>query len=101
MLRGISLDQENLGRIAELFADTTVDNILLDPDSPAVKRTLQELGIRKNTGATVIAVARHGEAITNPGPDLILQSGDIVVLLGAHVDLDRAVVLLTKKENEA
>jgi len=101
MLRGISLDQENLGRIAALFADTTVDNILLDPDSPAVKRTLQELDIRKNTGATVIAVARHGEAITNPGPDFILQSGDIMVLLGAHVDLDRAVVLLTKKENEA
>jgi CPA2 family monovalent cation:H+ antiporter-2 len=100
MLRGISLDQENLGRIAALFADTTVDNILLDPDSPAVKRTLQELDIRKNTGATVIAVARHGEAITNPGPDLILQSGDIVVLLGAHVNLDRAVMLLTKKENE-
>jgi CPA2 family monovalent cation:H+ antiporter-2 len=101
MLRGISLDQENLGRIAALFADTTVDNIQLNPDSPAVERTLQELDIRKNTGATVIAVARHGEAITNPGPDFILQSGDIVVLLGAHIDLDRAVALLTKKGNEA
>jgi CPA2 family monovalent cation:H+ antiporter-2 len=97
MLRGLSLDQENIGRIAALFADTTVDNIQLDPDAPAAGKTLQELDIRKNTGATVIAVARHGEASTNPGPDFILQAGDIVVLLGAHEDLDKATSLLTKK----
>jgi len=98
MLRGLSLDQENLGRIASFFAGATVDNILIEPKSPAAGRTLRELDIRKKTGATVIAVARNGEAVTNPGPDFALQPDDIVVLLGAHRDLDQAVNLLTRKK---
>ncbi|HEX9020579.1 MAG TPA: cation:proton antiporter [Nitrospirota bacterium] len=96
MLRGFSLDQENIGRVAALFAGATVDNIQIDPASPAAGRTLRELDIRKNTGATVIAVARNGEAVTNPGPDFLLQPEDIIVLLGAHRDLDQAVNLLTR-----
>jgi CPA2 family monovalent cation:H+ antiporter-2 len=96
MLRGISLDQENIGRLAALFVGATVDNVQIDLNAPSVNRTLRDLDIRKNTGATVIAVARNGEAITNPGPDFALQQDDIVILLGAHADLDKAVSLLTK-----
>jgi K+/H+ antiporter YhaU regulatory subunit KhtT len=96
MLRGLSLDQENLGRIAALFAGATVDNIQIEPDSPAAGKTLRDLDFRKNSGATVIAIARSGEAIANPGPDFTLQPDDIVVLLGAHADLDKAVDLLTR-----
>jgi CPA2 family monovalent cation:H+ antiporter-2 len=99
MLRGLSLDQENLGRIAALFAGATVDNIQIDPDSPARGRTLKDLDIRKNSGATVIAIARNGDAVTNPGPDFALQADDIVVLLGAHADLDKAVNLLAQRSS--
>ncbi|MGE5173707.1 MAG: cation:proton antiporter [Betaproteobacteria bacterium] len=98
MLRGLSLDQENIGRVAALFVGATVDHIQIGPDAPASGKTLRDLGIRKNTGATVIAIARNGEAITNPGPDFSLQSDDIVVLLGAHADLDKATDLLTRKK---
>jgi CPA2 family monovalent cation:H+ antiporter-2 len=98
MLRGMSLDQENIGRIASLFAGATVDNIQVQPESPAAGKTLRELDIRKNTGATVIAIARNGDAITNPGPDIKLEPDDIVVLLGAHRDLDLAVNLLSREK---
>jgi K+/H+ antiporter YhaU regulatory subunit KhtT len=98
MLRGVSLDQENIGRIASLFAGATVDNIQLQPGSPAEGRTLRDLDIRKQSGATVIAIVRSGEAVTNPGPDFALQLDDIVVLLGAHRELDAAVDLLTKRK---
>jgi K+:H+ antiporter len=98
MLRGYSLDQENIGRIAALLVGATVDNVQLGPDSSGAGQTLRNLDIRKNTGATVIAIARNNEAITNPGPDLVLQPDDIVVLLGAHADLDKAVDLLTMKK---
>jgi CPA2 family monovalent cation:H+ antiporter-2 len=98
MLRGYSLDQENIGRIAALFAGATVDHIQLDPDAPTVGRTLRELDLRKNTGATVIAIARNGEANTNPGPDFTLQPDDIVVLIGGHRELDEAMNLLTQNK---
>ena len=97
MLRGISLDQANFGRIAALFANTTVANVQIEHDAPSVGKSLTELDIRKTTGATVIAVVRSGETIGNPGPDFTLQPDDIMVLLGAHVNLDKAMNLLTIK----
>ena len=66
--------------LSPLPAGATVDNVQLDPAAPAAGRTLKDLDIRKNTGATVIAIARSGEAVTNPGPDFTLQADDIVVL---------------------
>jgi K+/H+ antiporter YhaU regulatory subunit KhtT len=96
MLRGISLEQENLSRLASLFAGATVDNIQIQPESPASGKSLRELDIRRNTGATVIAIARNGEAVPNPGPDFKLEPDDIIVLLGAHRELDHAVNLLTR-----
>ncbi len=96
MLRGLSIDQENMGRIAALFAGATVDNIQIQPDSPGVGKTLRELDIRKNTGAMVVVIARNGEAVTNPGPDFKIESDDILVLMGAHRELDQAVNLLTR-----
>ncbi len=100
MLRGLSLDQENLTRLASLFAGATVDNIQITADAPAAGKSLRELDIRKNTGATVIAIARNGEAITNPGPDFTIEPEDIMVLLGAHRDLDAAASLLTRGKTE-
>ncbi|MEK6697508.1 MAG: cation:proton antiporter [Nitrospirota bacterium] len=96
MLRGISLDQEKIGRIAALFAGATVDNIQIDPQAPSVGKTLTQLDLRKATGATVIAIVRNGEAIKNPGPDFAIQGDDILVLLGGHKELDEAVNLLTR-----
>jgi CPA2 family monovalent cation:H+ antiporter-2 len=96
MLRGLSLDQEKLGRIAALFAAATVDNVQVEPGHTGLGRSLQELDLRRSTGATVIAIVRSGEAITNPGPDLRLQADDILVLLGGHQELDKAVELLMR-----
>ncbi len=95
MLRGLSLDQEKIGRLAALFAAATVDNVQVQPECACIGKTLKELDIRRSTGATVIAIVRGGEAATNPGPELRLAVDDILVLLGAHKELDLAVALLT------
>jgi CPA2 family monovalent cation:H+ antiporter-2 len=101
MLRGLSLSHENINRIAALFAGATVDNFQIQPESAAAGKTLSELDIRKNTGATVIAIARNGEAITNPGPGFRIETDDIIVLLGAHKDLDDAINLLSREDQKA
>jgi CPA2 family monovalent cation:H+ antiporter-2 len=97
MLRGVSLDQEKIGRLAALFAAATVDNVQVQPESASIGKTLRELDLRRSTGATVIAIVRSGEAVTNPGPEFTLEVDDILVLLGAHKELDAAVDLLTKE----
>jgi K+/H+ antiporter YhaU regulatory subunit KhtT len=73
-----------------------VDNVQIDPKAPSVGKTLSQLDLRKLTGATVIAIVRSGEAVKNPAPDFSIGADDILVLLGSHVELDRAVNLLTR-----
>ena len=46
-------------------------------------RTLRSLNLRTRTGATIIAIERKGDRITNPDPDLEFQPGDRVFLLGS------------------
>lgn len=96
MLRGISLEHERIERIAAMLAGTTVDTFQVQPNYAAVGRTLQELDIRRSSGATVIAIARNGEAMTNPGTDIKIEAGDILVLMGSHKELDLAVNILTR-----
>ena len=97
MLRGLSLDQEKIGRLAALFAAATVDNVQVQPECACIGKTLKDLDIRRTSGATVLAIVRNGDAVTNPGIDFRLEADDILVLLGAHKELDAAVGLLTQR----
>ncbi|HJQ30128.1 MAG TPA: NAD-binding protein, partial [Rubrobacter sp.] len=45
-------------------------------------RSIGELGVRSETGASVLAVVRGEEVIPNPGADLRLEPGDAVGILG-------------------
>jgi monovalent cation:H+ antiporter-2, CPA2 family len=45
-------------------------------------RTIGELGVRSETGASVLAVVRGEKVIPNPGADLRLEPGDAVGILG-------------------
>jgi len=54
-----------------------------DPDESLVLgRTIGDLGVRSETGASVLAVVRGEKVIPNPGADLRLESGDAVGVLG-------------------
>ncbi len=97
MLRGVSLEHERIDRIAAMLAGATVDTFQIQKDSHPVGRSLRDIDLRRLTGATVIAVARADQAITNPGPDLRLEPGDILVLMGAHKELDAALSLLSRR----
>jgi monovalent cation:H+ antiporter-2, CPA2 family len=91
MLRGLSLSQERLLKITELFLKSTVQQVVIGSDSPAKNQTLQELDLRKETGASVIAIVRGEEVANNPGGDFRLQENDVVVLWGAHAQLAEAL----------
>jgi CPA2 family monovalent cation:H+ antiporter-2 len=44
--------------------------------------TIGDLGVRSETGASILAVVRGEEVIPNPGADLVLEAGDAVGVLG-------------------
>ena len=45
-------------------------------------RTIGDLGVRSETGASILAVVRGDKVIPNPGANLALQAGDAVGVLG-------------------
>ncbi len=45
-------------------------------------RTIGDLGVRRETGASVLAVVRGEKVIPNPGAGLLLEPGDAVGILG-------------------
>ncbi|HVM97689.1 MAG TPA: NAD-binding protein, partial [Candidatus Acidoferrales bacterium] len=100
MLRGLDLPRQTLDQLGDILAATTTESFLVTADSPAVGQTLRGLRLRKVTGATVIAAVRDRAPQTNPPPDFEIQSGDILVMLGSHAQLDHAVQMLQGPEGE-
>lgn len=92
-LRGGSQEalQESISR---MIAGAVTETYYIQPDSPAVGRTLAELDLRGRTRALVIAAVREGKHHVSPEPSFTFEAGDILVLVGDHAALDAVFALL-------
>lgn len=81
-----------LGAIPHEIWGTPVATHEVPADTWAAGRTLSELNLRAETGASVFAVRRGTHYITSPDADLRLAEGDVLYLLGDDSD-----VLLARK----
>ncbi|MCW8858564.1 MAG: cation:proton antiporter, partial [Deltaproteobacteria bacterium] len=54
----------------------------LSEESLLVGRSLRELDMRRETGASVVGVLRQGTFIANPSADLSFKKGDMIALIG-------------------
>lgn len=101
LLRGEPREEEQLALVAELISASTADTLYVPEGWHAIGRSLGELELRKRTGASVISAARHGQALARPGPELRIEAGDVLVLLGSRAELDAARALLEGGEAPA
>ncbi len=62
--------------------------------------TIGTARVRERTGASVVAVVRGEQVIPNPGPDVVLQAGDTVGIIGTR-DQRRAFRALARAPVEA
>ncbi len=94
MLRGLPTDHGLRVEWLQVLEAALTQTFMLTPDSPACGRTIRDLDLRARTGATIVAVTRRGSPIPSPSPDLGLEDGDVLVLVGTHQQLDAAKALL-------
>ncbi|MBM4296878.1 MAG: hypothetical protein FJ143_03975 [Deltaproteobacteria bacterium] len=59
-------------------------------DSPVAGQRLDEIDLRRRSGATIIAVVREGRSFHELAGDFVVEAGDALVLLGDHKALDQA-----------
>lgn len=55
----------------------------IPPSSPYAGRPMGDARVRTRTGASIVAVVRAGVVNASPGPDFVLNAGDIVVVVGS------------------
>ena len=72
-----------------------VEELDIDPSSSLAGRSIAESGIRRETGALILAVEGEGDnVIVNPGPSQRLKPGERLVVVGTKIQVDKAAELL-------
>jgi CPA2 family monovalent cation:H+ antiporter-2 len=93
---GPTPDDRGLAQVRKMFPGLGEPvPVRLGPKSPGVGKTLAELNLRGQTGATVLAIVRGEEGILIPTAREALQAGDVLALAGAHECIEAAKELLT------
>ncbi len=94
MLRAPSLAEGVSETLLEALEAGTTDIFRVEKGGGAAGRTLRELDLRRQTGASVIAVVRGETSHPNPPAGMTLEPGDDLVLVGSHEQVDKAFQLL-------
>jgi monovalent cation:H+ antiporter-2, CPA2 family len=80
----------------EILAAGLTETFYVDEKNPFVSKTIAEINLRAETDATIIAIVRNGETISNPsGRDQVLAN-DTIVITGTHQSVDKAIEYLNK-----
>lgn len=90
-------DRHALSRVqlpSEVLSQIDIELIAIRESSPAVDKRLAEINLRAETGATLIAVRRGAEMMSNPGPDFAFRARDVAILMGSRQQLDQALLAL-------
>lgn len=74
--------------------DRDLDAVNIHPQWAAAGKTILELRLRTQTGATIVSIERGREVILHPDADVRLEVGDKVLLLGSRDQTDAARKLL-------
>ena len=88
------LKQPEIKPMPEILHDAELQTIEIPAGSAMIQRSLREIPLRVQTGASIVAIERHGQRLINPGPEEILHAGDRVLLLGNAEQLPGARDLL-------
>jgi CPA2 family monovalent cation:H+ antiporter-2 len=89
---GTDRNMEDAKKIfAGLGSPTPVE---LQPDSPAIGKTLAEIRLRGLTGATVLAIRRGEQSVLIPSGQERLEEGDVLAIAGSHHAVEAAKELL-------
>jgi len=94
VLRGRPAERAAHRELIQILQRTTTQTFYLTDENSVRGMTIAELNLRARTGCMIIAVVRNGDPTTNPGPEFVLQANDVLVLVGAHKQLEAAKGIL-------
>ena len=105
----VHLDPEDSAVLADLLGATkvseataslqrleglSIDWLTVATGSPVAGQSIGDARIRKSTGASVVAIIRGSSTNAAPGPDDVLEAGDVLVSVGTPDAVDALLAKL-------
>jgi len=100
VLRSPSDDARVLGE-ANLVGGAGLEVLRVEPGSQVAGKSLRDSELRKQAGATVIALRREGDFTCNPPHSAVLEPGSVAVVFGTPEQLAAAARLFRPAESSA
>lgn len=92
ILGGMTYKPKALESVEFAFDDIIIEWYQVEPNAPAVNKTIGELDIRNNFGVTVIAIKKKStKKSQNPGPDTVIGAGDTLVVSGERKQIKELI----------
>lgn len=93
-LLGATRVAEQLADLQQRIEGLAIDWLPVRSDSPFIGRAIGDTHMRSRTGVSVVAIVRGEDALPAPGPEVIVQSGDYLVVVGTARGIEDAVAVL-------
>jgi TrkA domain protein len=91
---GASRVAAELAQLQQKIEGLAIDWLPVREDSPYARRPIGEAALRSRTGVSIVAILRGEQAIPAPGPDVEVEPGDYLVVVGTPRGIEQAVALL-------
>ena len=79
-----------------VLSNVAIELFTINDNSPVLGKSIEGLGFRTKTGATIIAVKRENQMHTSPDPKFSFQAGDTVFITGKREDINKALIYLSE-----
>ncbi|KAB2442261.1 MULTISPECIES: cation:proton antiporter regulatory subunit [Bacillus cereus group] len=92
ILGGMVYRPQALDTIEMAFEGLSIEWFKVENNAPVVQKTIGSLSVRKTYNVTIIAILKKNmKKFFNPGPDSIIEAGDMLVLSGERHEVKRII----------
>ncbi|MHA4409713.1 cation:proton antiporter regulatory subunit [Bacillus cereus] len=92
ILGGMVYRPQALDTIEMAFEGLSIEWFKVENNAPVVQKTIGTLHVRNTYNVTIIAILKKNmKKFFNPGPDSIIEAGDMLVLSGARHEVKRII----------
>lgn len=98
VFREVRYTQEAFDEINQILAQGTIETYFVGENNEIIGKSIRDINLKAQSGATIINIIRNNQTITNPPSDFIFRAGDQIILFGSHQAIDTALVILGGNE---
>ncbi|MFH1537550.1 MAG: cation:proton antiporter [bacterium] len=91
MFRSLSKSSASYSDLKLLLHDVDISAFRISQKSPLIGKTLARIELRKRYGVSVVAIRRGLQTLSDIGADTLLQSDDVLFVLGPSENISEAI----------